>query len=120
MLSKNENEVMSAVYSLCDGTDSCLVSPLDILSVLPAKRKYSIEKIDGILFDLQCDGYFDLITSERKGEKMYVISLKENGFAFRRNAKQRRRDIAFRIMLAFVGAAATFIFGLILRGIFGT
>ena len=119
MLNKNENEVMSAVFSLCDGTEGCLVSPLDILSILPAKRKYSIEKIDGILHDLKCDGYFDLITSERKGEKMYVISLKENGYAYKRNAKQRQRDIAFRIMLAFIGAAATFIFGLIIKGIFG-
>ena len=119
MLSKSENEVMSAVYSLCDGTDGCLVSPLEILSILPAKRKYNPEKIDGILHDLMCDGYFDLIISERKGEKMYVINPKENGFAYKRCAKQKQRDIAFRIMLAFIGAAATFIFGLIIKGIFG-
>ena len=119
MLSKNENEVMSAVYSLCDGTDGCLISPLDILSILPAKRNYSPEKIDGILNDLMRDGYFDLITSERKGEKMYVINLKENGFSYKRNAKQKQRDVAFRIALAFIGATATFIFGLILNGIFG-
>lgn len=119
MLSKSENEVMSAVYVLCDGTDGCLVSPLDILSVLPAKRKYSTEKIERILNDLKCDGYFDLITSERKGEKMYVINLKENGFNFKRTAKQRQRDIVFKIVLAFIGAAATFVFGLILRGLFG-
>lgn len=119
MLSRSENEIMSAVYSLCDGLDGCLISPVEILSLLPAKRKYSLEKIDGILHDLMCDGYFDLITSERKGEKMYVINLKESGFAFKRSAKQRRRDVAFRIVLAFIGAAATFIFGLILKGIFG-
>ena len=119
MLSKSENEVMSAVYSLCDGLDGCLVSPLEILSVLPVKRKYSLEKLDAILHDLMCDGYFDLITSERKGEKMYVINLKENGFPFKRNAKQKQRDVAFRIILAFIGAAATFVFGLILKGIFG-
>lgn len=111
---------MSAVYSLCDGTDGCLISPLDILSVLPAKRKYTTEKVEGILYDLMRDGFFDLITSERKGEKMYVITLKENGFAFRRSAKQKQRDIAFRIVLAFIGAAATFIFGLILKGLFGS
>ena len=119
MLSKSENEVMSAVFSLCDGTDSCLVSPLDILSILPAKRNYSPERVDGILQDLMRDGYFDLITSERRGEKMYVINLKENGFSFKRNLKQRQRDIAFRILLAFIGATATFIFGLILKGLFG-
>ena len=118
MLSKNENEIMSAVFSLCDGTDGCLISPLDILSILPAKKKYSPEIIEDILNSLKRDGYFDLITSERKGEKMYVISLKENGYAFKRNEKQRQRDIAFRIMLGFIGAAATFIFGLILKAIF--
>ncbi len=119
MLSKSENEVMSAVYSLCDGLDGCLVSPLEILSVLPSKKKYNAEIIDGILNDLKSDGYFDLITSERKGEKMYVINLKESGLNYKRMAKQRQRDIAFRIMLAFIGAFATFIFGLILKGIFG-
>lgn len=119
MLSRNENEVMSAVFSLCDGTDGCLISPLDILSVLPSKRKYNAEKLEDILYDLMRDGYFDLIASERKGEKMYVINLKENGFTFKRNASQRRRDVAFRIALAFIGAAATFIFGLILKSLFG-
>lgn len=118
MLSRNENEIMSAVYSLCDGTDGCLISTLDILSILPTKKKFSPEAIDDILNNLMRDGYFDLITSERKGEKMYVISLKESGFAYKRNSAQRRRDVAFKIFLAFVGAFATFIFGLILRGIF--
>ena len=119
MLNRRENEVMSAVFGLCDGTDGCLVSAIDILSVLPSKTKYTPADIDKILNDLKCDGYFDLIPSERKGEKMYVINLKENGFAYKRTAKQRQRDVAFRIMLAFIGAAATFVFGLILRGLFG-
>lgn len=118
MLSKYENEVMTAIYSLCDGTDGCLVSPLDILSVLPAKHKITKEKLEDILYALKCDGYFDIIQSERKGEKMYVINLKESGFAFKREAKQKQRDITFKIFLAFIGALATFIFGLILRGIF--
>lgn len=119
MLNRRENEVMSAVYGLCDGTDGCLVSPLDILSVLPARNKLTPADIEKILEDLKCDGYFDLIFSERKGEKMYVINLKENGFAYKRTAKQKQRDITFRIALAFIGAAATFVFGLILRGLFG-
>lgn len=118
MLTRYENEVMSAVYSLCDGTEGCLVSPIDILSVLPSKRKIDTEKLDDILNALKCDGYFDLIPSERKGEKMYVINLKESGFAYKRNAKQKQRDITYKIFLAFVGALATFIFGLILKAIF--
>lgn len=119
MLTKNEDLVMSAVFSLCDGTEGCLVSPLDILSLLPARHKLSRQKLDDVLNDLKCDGYFDLIQSERKGEKMYVISLKENGRAYKRNAKQRQRDVTFKIFLAFIGALATFIFGLILKAVFG-
>ncbi len=75
--------------------------------------------MDDILNALKCDGYFDLINSERKGEKMYVINLRESGFAYKRTAKQRQRDITFKIFLAFIGAFATFIFGLILRSMFG-
>lgn len=119
MLNKSENEVMAAVYSLCDGTEGCLVSPLDILSILPSKHRYTPERLEEILQALKCDGYFDLIPSERKGEKMYVINLKESGFAYKRTAKQKQRDIYFKIFLAFIGALATFVFGLILKGIFG-
>lgn len=110
---------MSAVFSLCDGTDGCLVSTLDILSLLPAKHRFTAERVDGILHSLMCDGYFDLITSERKGEKMYVISLKNEGMNFKRAIRQRQRDLLFRILLAFVGAMATFVFGLILKSLFG-
>ena len=119
MLSKGEDEIMRAVYDLCDGTDSCLISPSEILSLLPQKRHYSYDKIDGILHDLMHDGYFDLISSERRGEKMYVINMKEPGFSYKRVIAQRRRDIAFRVTLAFIGALSTFIFGLIIKSIFG-
>ncbi len=119
MLNRYENEVMAAIYSLCDGTEGCLVSPLDILSLLPAKHRYTTEKLEDILYALKCDGYFDIISSERKGEKMYVINLKESGFAFKRTAKQKQRDVTFKIFLAFIGALATFIFGVILKRLFG-
>ena len=120
MLNRYETEVMAAVYALCDGTEGCLVSPLDILSILPAKHKYNAEKLEDILYALKCDGYFDIISSERKGEKMYVISLKESGLAYKRNEQQRRRDVIYKIALAMLGAVVTFVFGLILKAIFKT
>ena len=110
---------MSAVYSLCDGTEGCLVSPLDIISVMPRNKKFNTDELDSILNTLHCDGYFDLIRSERKGERMYVINLKDNGLAWKRVEKQKQRDVSFRIFLAFVGALATFVFGLILKSFSG-
>ncbi len=117
-MNRCENDVMSAVYCLCDGTDGCLISPLDIMSILPVGRKYSVQRLDDALTALQTDGYLDVISSERKGEKMYVISLRESGLAYKRNQRQKRMDVINKIALAFVGAFATFIFGLILKAIF--
>lgn len=119
MLSKYESRVMNAVYSLCDGTDGCLVSAAEILSLLPRSKKYALAGIDEALCNLHTDGYFDLISSSRAGERMYVINLKEKGLNFRRAKAQRTRDIAYKIGLAFIGALATFIFGLILKAIAG-
>lgn len=118
MLNRCENDVMSAVYCLCDGTDGCLISPLDIMSILPAGRKYSVQRLDDALNSLQMDGYLDVIQSERKGEKMYVIALKESGLAYKRAKRQKRMEVLNKLMLALVGAVATFVFGLILKAIF--
>ena len=119
MLSKYESHIMNAVYSLCDGTDGCLVSAAEILSVLPEGKKFSADGIDKALSNLHADGYFDLISSSRAGEKMYVITLKESGMNFRRARKQRVRDVFYKLALAFIGALATFIFGIILKAISG-
>lgn len=120
MLNKCENDVMSAVYCLCDGTDGCLISPFDILNVLPSRRHYTAERVENALVSLKNSGYLDLISSERKGEKMYVVSLKASGLAFKSEAMQKRKEFLNRILTAFVGALATFIFGLILKAIFKT
>lgn len=120
MLTRCENDVMRAVYCLCDGTDGCLISPMDIMSILPARRRYSTDRLDDALTALQTDGYLDVISSERKGEKMYVISLKENGVNFKRREMQHRQDLLYKLLLGFVGAFATFVFGLIIKAIFKT
>lgn len=119
MLSHRENIVMAAVYELCDGNDCCLISRSDILALIPKRAALTGDGLDDTMYALHLDGYFDMVTSERKGERMYVITLKENGYAFRRTRLQKRRDITFKIALAFIGAVATFIFGLMLKGIFG-
>ena len=59
MLNRQENEVMKAVYSMCDGKGSCLVSPMEIMSILPEKKKYSPDRVEKILHSLELDDYFD-------------------------------------------------------------
>ncbi len=118
MLNKRETEVMRAVYSLCREKGVCLISPTELLSLLPARKNYTEEGVDGILTALSMDDYFELLSSERKGEKMYVISLRQNGYAFERYAAQARREIGGKIFWAVASAVVAFLVGFILKRIF--
>lgn len=117
-LNRRENEVMRAVFELSDGKDRFLVSPCELVAVLPSRAGYNEETLERTLRALELDGYFDFIPSDRKGEKTYVIHMREAGLAFKRSDAQRRRGVCFRWGVAAVGAVITFLVGLILRHIF--
>ena len=118
MLNRQENEVMNAVYSLCHEKGICLVSPTELLAMLPPRKKITLEKLEDVLNQLSLDQYFELLSSERKGEKMYVISLRSNGYAFKRGYVQMRRDAFGKIFWAVISAVVAFAVGVILKRIF--
>lgn len=118
MLNKRENEVMNAVYSLCHERGVCLISPAELIALLPVRKGYTEEKLDEVLNELALDDYFELLSSDRKGEKMYVISLRANGYAFKRSFTQMRRDALSKIFWAITSAIVAFLVGLILKRIF--
>lgn len=118
MLSKQESEVMNVVYNLSAEKGICLVSPTELLDLLPAKRSYTEDSLDKVLSELALDDYFELLSSERKGEKMYVISLRSNGYAFKRYYTQIKRDVALKLGWAIASAVVAFLVGLILKWIF--
>ena len=118
MLNRKESEVMNAVYELSAGKSVCLVSPSELLTTLPPRGKYTEENLEKILDALALDDYFELLSSERKGEKMYVISLRANGYAFKRGYVQMKRDMAMKIFWAVTSAIIAFLVGLILKWIF--
>lgn len=109
---------MNAVYTLCHEKGVCLISPTELLALLPPRRKWTEERVEKILGELALDEYFELLSSERKGEKMYVISLRANGYAFKRYFAQMRRDAAVKIFWAVASAVVAFLVGLILKRIF--
>jgi hypothetical protein len=118
MLNKRENEIMNKVYELCHEKGVCLVSPAEILALLPLRRNYTEEQVENILNELALDDYFELLLSERKGEKMYVISLRANGYAYKRCYAQKRRDAVAKMLWAVTSAIVAFLVGVILRRIF--
>ena len=58
MLTKKENDVMRAVYELTHEKGICLVSPTELLSLLPPKKKYTEAQVERILQELVLDDYF--------------------------------------------------------------
>lgn len=118
MLNRQENEVMNAVYSLCHEKGICLVSPTELMAMLPTRKKMTLEKLEDLLNQLALDQYFELLSSERKGEKMYVISLRANGYAYKRCSLQQKRNIAVKMLWAVASAVVAFLVGLLLRRIF--
>ena len=117
MLNKREKRVMDCVYALCEKEGSCLCSPWDIQRQFPAGVRPDESQLEDILRALQTDGYFDVILSSRKGERVYVITLRPVGCAYRRENLQQRRNIALKISLAAVCAALSFLVGLLLRSL---
>ena len=117
-LNKRENEVMNAVFELSCGKERFLLAPCELKAVLPAKGKYDNAALDRLLRGLALDGYFELVESERKGEPVYVIHMREAGLSYRRQDYQRRRSVMFRWGVAAVGAVITFLIGILLRAIF--
>ena len=118
MLNKRESEVMNAVYTVCHEEGICLISPSELLSLLPARKQYTEEQLDKILSALALDDYFQLLSSERKGEKMYVISLHASGYAYKRCSLQQKRDSVLKIGWAVASAVIAFLVGWLLKRIF--
>lgn len=109
---------MQALYTLCDGSGSCLCSPWELLRRFPADRRPDEAQTEKILRDLQSDGYINLILSERKGERMYVITLRAGGIGFLREEQQLKRSILWKTFLTITGAVASFLVGLLLKVLF--
>ncbi len=118
MLNLREREIMSVIYSLCEGTGRCLASPKEILRMLPKKRKLTEERLEKILRELELDDYFELLSSDRKGEKMYVVTLHSAGVSFKRETEKQKRDIAYKLFWAVVSAVVAFLVGVFLRSVF--
>ena len=109
---------MRVVFTIAHEKGICLISPSELVSLLPTRKKYTEAQVERILQELALDNYFELLSSERKGEKMYVISLRANGYAYKRCSVQQKRDVALRLFWAIASAVVAFAVGLLLKRIF--
>lgn len=120
MLNKKEVAVMRVVYDACKiNNDSCIITDERIIQSTPEKFKLQAAQVDVILHQLEYDGYFECIKSDREGKTVNVITLKQKGKAFEREMVQRRRSLintmVMRVGMAALGAVVALVVNKILQ-----
>ncbi len=121
MLSNKEISVMQCIYKVCrQHNDSCIVTNRYIMQSVPEKYKLAESNIESIVKQLEYDGYLECTISERRGESVNVISLKNKGKAFAREMLLRRRELfntmLWRIIFGGIGAIGALIVSKLLGG----
>ena len=118
MLTRKEKIIMDFLFLKCAKNGNCLISVQEIMLSVAHQIKFKEESVKEIIFSLQQEGYFDIIYTDRQGESVLVITLLAKGKGYLREKVQDKRQIKFKIVLAFIGAILSFIVGKILYYIF--
>ena len=119
MLSQREKKIMSIIYDCCTSNNGkCLMSPWTIMEKLSKKDKFYEDEIIDIINRVSLDDYVEALPTEKKGELMYLFTLKTKGEAFKRELVMQRRALYNKLILSGVGALVAGVVAIILRTIF--
>lgn len=119
MLNKKTKALMRSVYNHAVEKDGvCLVSQIDLLEDMPSKLRFYRDDLEPSLRSLMLEGYFEIVESEKKGERYYCITLMQAGYDFSRIIAQEKRAIKFKIALTIGGVILSFILSRIISSIF--
>lgn len=119
MLNKKTKALMKVVYNkaiIKEGV--CLVSQLELLQNIPYKLEFHKEDLDPCLKALANEGYFEMIETEKNGDKYYCVTLLQAGYDFSRQIAAEKRAIKMKVILTVGGVIAAFILKQILEAIF--
>ena len=112
-LDRKENEVMRALLTLSAGKARFLASPAEMLAIM--RGKCDELRLERTLFSLAQDGYFDVICTDRKGEKTYVVEMRPKGLSFVRSTHADRRRLILRLVVAALCGLASALIGILLK-----
>lgn len=108
---------MEVIFNKCGLNGACIISEEEIKLRLKDK-KIDGRKIKSTLNSLSLDKYFDLLLCDRRGEEVYCINLLTKGYSFKRESEQEKRTFVYKILLAVVTGAVTYLVGKLLFFIF--
>ena len=117
MLEKVKKKILTFLTKLCKDRQSVLISPTDLIKNLNY-NEISQEDLETKMVELSNEGYFDLVYSDRRGEKVYCITLLEKGKGYLRKERIERQNLVKRFFLTIAFAVLSFMVGAILKKIF--
>ena len=119
MLNRREKIVMQYLFDSCMSNEGkCLLSAQDISTGIYSKIDLTEFEIDEVVQNLVLDGFVDVIYSDKKGRKMYCITLTEQGKGFARQKRNSKINTSVLIARTILLAILSFVVGLILKAIF--
>lgn len=108
---------MQALLTLAAGRTRFLASPAEIAALIPG-RALGEDALERDLAALSEGGYVDVVSTDRKGERTYVVELTKRGEGYFREARVRRQRLALRIVVAALCGAASALAGVLLKMLF--
>lgn len=113
-LTKKEKALMVVVYEeAMKNNGACLLSPTQVFEKLPLDLEFRAGELEPTLKVLELDDYFDVTTTDKKGELIYCVNLHQKGLAFAREEVSFKRSLRFRLLLALLCALITGAVGLV-------
>ena len=83
MLSKKQKLLMKVIYSHAIRKEGvCLIRPIDLLKEIPLSSDFRRDELESNLKALVTEDFFEMITTDKKGEEYYCFTLHQNGYAF--------------------------------------
>lgn len=120
MLSKKQKLLMKVIYSHAIRKEGvCLIRTIDLLKEIPLSSDFRRDELESNLKALVTEDFFEMITTDKKGEEYYCFTLHQNGYAFSRQIAAEKRAIVFKLILTVCGAILSFTLVRILTAIAG-
>lgn len=104
MLNKKEKHIFKAIFDIANGRETFLITPNEILHKIPFSVNVSRREFEDILKTLEYDGYLERIDSDKKGDKIYCLTLTNKGMGFDRELLRNKRTVYFKVVLTLATA----------------
>lgn len=118
MLNRKEKFAMTYIFNKCDGKESVLISPEELLNFLNSKYDLKLADVTEIVNALVLENYISMVLSDKKGKTIYCISLDKRGESFVRDMENSKKNITMLIVRTILLAVLSFTVGMILKAIF--